>query len=139
MNSTSLNRRPGGVTLVAVLAWISGALDIVGGVLLLFMQNDPEMQRAFGGSAGLLTTAIVGILFGVIVVAVANGLLRGRNIARLIVTVVQVLSITAGIFTSIAAPTLISTELVGVIIAVIVLILLWTRSASAYFQPLTNP
>ena len=57
------------------------------------------------------------------------------DIARLIVTVVQVLSITAGIFTSIAAPTLISTELVGVIIAVIVLILLWTRSASAYFQP----
>ncbi|PPL19893.1 hypothetical protein [Microterricola pindariensis] len=135
MHSTSLNRRPGGVTLVAVLAWISGALDIAGGVFLLFMQNDPAVVSSFGGTSGLITSAVVGILLGVIVVAVANGLLRGRNSSRLIITVVEVLSITTGIFLAIAAPTLLSSELVGVLFSVIVLVLLWSRSANAYFIP----
>lgn len=135
MNSTSVNRRPGGVTFVAVLAWISGALDITGGVILLFMQNNPAVVSSFGASGGLITSAIVAILLGVIVVAVANGLLRGRNSSRLIITVVEVLSITTGIFLAIAAPTLLSSELVGVVFSVIVLGLLWSRSANAYFQP----
>lgn len=135
MNSAAVNRRPGGVTLVAVLVWISGAFDIVGGVLLLFMQNDAGLQDSFSGKTGLVTTAVVDIVLGIIVVVVANGLLRGRNGARLIITVVEVFSITAGIFTSIAAPTLLSTELLGVLLSVVVLALLWSRSASAYFLP----
>lgn len=135
MNSASVNQRPGGVTLVAVLVWISGALDIIGGVLLLFMQNDVELQNSFGGTAGLITAAVGGMLLGLIVIVVARGLLRGRNGARLVITVVEVFSIVAGIFLAIAAPTLLSSELVGVVLSVIVLGLLWSRSASAYFMP----
>ncbi len=135
MNRTSVNRRPGGVTLVAVLVWISGVLDIIGGVLLLFMQNDAELQSSLGGSGGLLSAAVGGILLGAIVVVVANGLLRGRNSARLVITVVEVLSIVVGIFLAIAAPTLLSSELVGVLLSVVVLALLWSRSASKYFLP----
>lgn len=134
MASSSFNRRPGGVTLVAVLTWISGTLDILGGFLLLFLQNDEQVVRAFGGTGGLITNAVVSILIGVIVVAVANGLLHGNSGSRLVITIVEVLSIAAGIFTSIVAPALFWSELVGILIAVIVLLLLWSRSANAFFR-----
>ena len=134
MSNGSFNRRPGGVTLVAVLTWVSGALDIIGGVLLLFMQHDLELQSAFGGSAVLITTAIVSILIGIVVVAVANGLLHGNSGSRLVITIVEVLSITTGIYTSIVAPALLWSELISILVAVLVLLLLWSRSANAFFR-----
>lgn len=134
MANGSFNRRPGGVTLVAVLTWISGALDIIGGVLLLFLQNDPQTLASFGGGAQLITTAIVSIVIGVIVVAVANGLLHGNSGSRLVITVIEVFSIATGIFTAFVAPVLFWSELVSILVAVVVLMLLWSRSASAFFR-----
>lgn len=134
MSNGTFNRRPGAVTLVAVLTWISGALDIIGGVLLLFMQHDLELQRAFGGSGVLITTAIVSILIGIVVVAVANGLLHGNSGSRLVITIVEVLSITTGVYTSIVAPALFWSELIGILVAILVLLMLWSRSANAFFR-----
>ena len=42
--------RPGGVTVVAVLAWISGALDILNGTLLLFQTSVAATVEQFGGA-----------------------------------------------------------------------------------------
>lgn len=134
MANPPFNRRPGGVTLVAVLTWISGALDIIGGVLLLFLQNDPQTVVSFGGSAQLITTAIVSIVIGVIVVAVANGLLHGNSGSRLVITVIEVFSIATGIFTAFVAPALFWSELVSILIAVVVILLLWSRPANAFFR-----
>lgn len=134
MANASFNRRPGGVTLVAVLTWISGALDILGGTLLLFMQNDAQLLLSFGGSAPLITSAIISIVIGVVVVAVANGLLHGNSGSRLVITIVEVLSIATGIFTAIVAPALFWSELLSILVAVLVLLLLWSRSANAFFR-----
>lgn len=134
MAARSTGRRPGGVTLVAVLTWISGVLDIIGGVGLLFLQQDASFVQEFGGSGALTTTAIVGILIGIIVVAVANGLLRGNSGSRLVITVVQLISIGTAVFTAISAPSLLASELVGALLAAVVLLLLWSRSANAFFR-----
>ena len=45
--------RPGGVTVVAVLAWISGALDILSGTLLLFQTSVAATVEQFGGASQL--------------------------------------------------------------------------------------
>lgn len=68
------------------------------------MQHEPEIVLSVGGTAPILTTAIVSIVVGVVVVAVANGLLRGKSGSRLVVTIVEMLSLSASIFTAFVAP-----------------------------------
>ena len=78
--------RPGGVTLVAVIAWINGVLGVITGILLLT-----------GGSAAeapaVTTAAWVTIVIGIITILVGVGLLRGSNLARIVATVVFVLNL----------------------------------------------
>ncbi|MFK4728835.1 hypothetical protein ROT00_04040 [Agromyces mediolanus] len=127
-------KRPGGVTLVAVLTWISGLLDIIGGTLLLFQTSVAATAEAFGGASGLITSAIVSILIGAIVIVVANGLLRGSAVSRMVITVIEVLSIVASIFFAIAYPAGAIGEYFSAAIAVIVIALLWTGRANAFFR-----
>lgn len=126
--------RPGGVTLVAVLTWISGALDIVGGSILLFQRSDASIVEEFGGENQLMASAIFAILIGVVVVAVAGGLLRGNPSARIVVTIFQVLSIVSSIFLGIAYPPGAIGEYVSIAVALVVLFILWSRRAGAFFR-----
>ncbi|QEO15024.1 hypothetical protein FLP10_11810 [Agromyces intestinalis] len=129
--------RPTGVTVVAVLAWISGALDLISGILLLFLLPVQAVVDQFQGTGGLLTAAIASIIVGLIVVLVAGGLLNGNSAARLIVTVVEVLSIIGGLFLVFAyygnRPEVIW-EWLGIFFSLIVLLLLWSRKASEFFR-----
>jgi hypothetical protein len=126
--------RPGGVTLVAVLTWISGALDILSGTILLFQTSVAATVEAFGGANQLIASAIFTILIGVVVVAVAGGLLRGSPGARIIVTIFQALSIMSSVFLAIAYPAGAIGEYIGIAFSLIVLLLLWSRRANAYFR-----
>ena len=126
--------RPGGVTLVAVLAWISGLLDIFGGTILLFQTSAASTVEQFGGASTLIASAIVSILIGAIVIIVAIMLLRGSAVARMIVTVFEVLSIVASIFFAIAYPAGAIAEYFGIAVSVVVLFLLWSGRASAFFR-----
>lgn len=126
--------RPGGVTLVAVLTWISGLFDIVGGSLLLFQTSVDATVERFGGSSQLIASALFTILVGVVVIVVAVGLLRGNNASRIVITVFQMISIVGSVFLAIAYPAGAIAEYFSIAIAVIVLILLWTRRASAFFR-----
>ncbi len=126
--------RPGGVTLVAVLTWISGLFDIVGGSLLLFQTSVDATVERFGGSSQLIASALFTILVGVVVIVVAIGLLRGNNASRIVITVFQMLSIIGSVFLAIAYPAGAIAEYFSIAIAVIVLLLLWTRRASAFFR-----
>jgi hypothetical protein len=127
-------RRPAGVTLVAVLAWIEGALNVIAGVLLIVFQHEPSVQNAWSSQASLITSAILTILFGVVVVLIAGGLLRGSGGARLVVTVVQVLSIAADAYTAWAFPGQFAWAAVSALVSLIIVILLWTGRASAFFR-----
>lgn len=127
--------RPGGVTLVAVLTWIAGALDILGGTILLFQTSIASTVEAFGGASQLIASAIFAILIGVVVVAVAGGLLRGSPGARLVITIFQVLSIASSVFLAIANPAGAIGEYIGIVLSLIVLFLLWSPRANAFFRP----
>ncbi|WP_173923425.1 hypothetical protein [Agromyces sp. Marseille-P2726] len=126
--------RPGGVTLVAVLTWISGLLDIVSGSLLLFQTSVSATVEQFGGESQLIASALLTILIGVVVIVVAVGLLRGNNASRILITIFEMLSIIGSVFLAIAYPAGAIAEYFSIAVAVIVLFLLWTRRASAFFR-----
>ncbi|UOQ88121.1 hypothetical protein MUN74_12580 [Agromyces endophyticus] len=127
-------KRPGGVTFIAVLVWISGLLDIIGGTILLFQTSVAATVESFGGASQLIASAIVSILIGVVVMIVAAGLLRGSSAARLVVTIIEVISIASSIFLAIAYPAGAIGEYLSAVISVIVIAMLWTRRASAFFR-----
>ena len=126
--------RPGGVTLVAVLTWISGALDILGGTILLFQTSIASTVEQFGGASQLIATAIFSIIIGAVVIVVAVGLMRGSGGARIVITIFEVLSIMSSIFLAIAYPAGAIGEYFGVAISLVIIALLWTRRASAFFR-----
>jgi len=126
--------RPGGVTLVAVLAWISGLLDVVGGSLLLFQTSVDATVDQFGGPSQLIASALLEILIGVVVIVVAVGLLRGNNASRVVITIFQIISIIGSVFLAIAYPAGAIGEYFSIALAAIVLILLWTSRASSFFR-----
>ena len=126
--------RPGGVTLVAELTWITGLLDVLGGTILLFQTSVAATVEEFGGSSQLIASAIFTILVGVVVIAIAGGLLRGSPSARIVVTVFQVLSIMGGVFLAIAYPAGAIGEYFSIAAALLVIALLWTGRANAFFR-----
>ena len=79
--------RPIGVAIVAVLAGLSGVVDVITGILLMFEGSNPEVADALGGSGGVLWASIGSILLGVVVLALSFGIWLGRWVARMIVTV----------------------------------------------------
>ncbi len=112
--------------MIAVIVWINGLLTVIGGVVALVT----------GGSA-VLGAAIVGIIIGVLTIAVGVGLLRGSRVARVIATIFLVLSLASAIYSivlGIAAPGSIVVPIISGFLALIALILLWTSRASSFFR-----
>lgn len=126
--------RPGGVTFVAVLTWISGALDILGGTILLFQTSIASTVSQFGGASQLIVTALAGVFIGVVVILVAVGLLRGRNGARIVITVFEVLSLLLSVYLAIAYPAGAIGEYIGIVFSLAILGLLWTPRANEFFR-----
>ena len=132
-------KRPGGVTFLGVLVIISGILYVISGLLALI---------AYAGSGGVGSTTeltnnqrlvilVVGIavlLFGIIELAVARGLFRGSNGARIIVAIVNVLTIVSGLFAAFQSGNQRGTSIGQVVIAIIVLALLYSPKANEFFS-----
>ncbi|MFF2372170.1 hypothetical protein [Agromyces sp. NPDC058110] len=112
--------RPGGVTLVAVLAWISGALQIITGVIQIL----PGGQN-FGAG-------VWGIILGIVTIIVSLGLFRGSNAARIIVTIIFVINIATAIWLMTLGA--FWSGLFAALFPLIGLILLWTKRANAFFS-----
>lgn len=128
--------RPTTITIIGVLAYIAGLLDMISGVVMFFLLPNQSVVDTFGGTGPLIAAAIGSIIVGLIVVVVAGGLLRGSQTSRLIVTVLQVLSIIGSLFLAVAwRETATATdEWIGIAVSALVLILLWTPKASAFFR-----
>lgn len=129
-------KRPLGVTIVAALAIISGVMDVIGGIVLLVMQSDPAVVDRFGGAGLLVTLAIASILFGVIMLIIAFGLLRGNATARIAATVVEIFSLASSISIGIMQPSTLPTEILSALLALAILLLLWSGEATRYFRGL---
>ncbi|MGI9822004.1 DUF7144 family membrane protein [Agromyces sp. Marseille-Q5079] len=126
--------RPAGVTVVAVIAWLSGAIDIVVGTIMFLQASAIAVAPEWAGAGAVYTSAILSIILGIITVVVAVGLLSGNAAARLIVTVVQVLSIISSLFVIVASWGDPIGEWLSILIALIVVLLLWSRRASRFFR-----
>jgi hypothetical protein len=111
--------RPAGVTVIAVLTWINGAINIASGIISLI---------GGGGTPGWITLAL-----GVVTLAVGVGLLNGSNVARIIATIVFVLSVAAAIYLLFNGGTLWSAIVSGGL-SLIGLILLWTGKSNSFFK-----
>lgn len=122
-------RRPGGVTLVAVIVVINGILELLGGILAL--------AGVVAIGAGVLAgVPIVAIVLGILTILVGLSLLRGGQIARVITTIVLAIDLAyaiLGILQS-TGPGAIWSPLVSGVLALLGIVLLWTRRASAFFR-----
>ncbi|MFF9563184.1 hypothetical protein ACF1AJ_07545 [Leifsonia sp. NPDC014704] len=123
--------RPGSVTFVAVLTYINGILNVIGGVILL-ITRDQVAGSASGGAAGITTAAIISILLGIIVIVVARGLLRGSPGARAVVTVVMVVDIVNGVILLLFTNQ-VASGIVQILWSLLIIVLLFTRRANAFF------
>ena len=118
--------RPGGVTLVAVLAWISGAVNIIAGALLLIASIMAPDALWYG---------LVQLVLGIVTIVLSIGLLRGRPGARVVITVVFVLSLISAVFVIFFQQAQVWSGIVSGIAVLIALVLLWTGRANEFFRP----
>jgi hypothetical protein len=112
-------RRPFGVTLVALIAWVTGAIQIVSGIVSLVR-----------GDAGI---GWIELAVGIITFVVSIGLFGGNGGARIVVAIVFVLNIVGSILLIIASPLSFWSALWSGIFPLIGLFLLFSRSANAFF------
>ncbi|GAA1061934.1 hypothetical protein [Agromyces bracchium] len=127
-------RRPAAVTVVGALVWVNAALDLVAGFFLLTLAT-------IGGddAATRSTWAIMGsvsLVLGAIAAIVAFGLMRGNSVARIAITVIEVFSIIASVSAAILNPTSAVNEIVSALIAVAILLLLWSGESTRFFRGL---
>lgn len=121
--------RPVGVTIVAVLAWISGFFSILGGILMIVS----GLEVASMPREALIVAAVISIIVGIVVIIVSFGLFRGSNVARIITTVVFVLNIINAIVQMFTGTQSIWTALLSALPSIIGVILLYTKPANAFF------
>ncbi|WES64661.1 hypothetical protein P0L94_00995 [Microbacter sp. GSS18] len=120
------SRRPGGVTLVSILAWISGLLQVITGILLLITGTEGQVLAITGWILGIL---------GLITIIVGAGLWSGNRAARIIATIVfslNLINAVVGAFNATGAS--VWSFWVNALLAVIGLILLWTKAATDFFR-----
>ncbi|MEU1972964.1 hypothetical protein ABZ477_15020 [Microbacterium sp. NPDC019599] len=111
----------GGVVLVGVIAWVSGILQLFSGAVMLIAGESP-------------VTGWTHIVVGLVTFPVCLGLFRARRSARLVVTLVFLLEITAGVIAVIDLQGLAYTAVTSAILAVFGLVLLYTPAANASFR-----
>lgn len=114
------SRRPFGVTLVAIIAWLTGALQIIAGVLWLI-----EGQIGLG---------VVGMLIGFITILVSLGLFGGSNGARILTAIVFVLNIAGAVYLLITQPGQLWSAIGSGILPLIGLLLLFSSRANSFFR-----
>ena len=117
-------KRPGGVTLVAVLTWINGALVLVSGLLMLFTDTL--------GDAHVVNATVMTVL-GLLVILVAGGLLRGNTASRMIITILQVFTLANAASHLFFSTESVLADVLSIAFAVIILLMLWSRSANRFF------
>jgi uncharacterized membrane protein len=81
--------------------------------------------------AGITTSAILGIILGIVILIVARGLLNGSRFARGIVTIVMILNAISGVILLFSLQFF--SGILEILWAVVMLSLLYTRRANAFF------
>jgi hypothetical protein len=97
------HERPGTVTLVVVLAWIAGILNIAAGIFVIIDRHNGRLRLDSASTPDeLLVAGIASIIAGAIYCILASYLGRGSRVARLVFGIVAVLNVIAGVYATIA-------------------------------------
>ena len=134
--SDDRQRPPKRVIVVVVLTYISGVLDILAGILIIMLRYDRGVEESGDAYAVTLWGAAM-ILIGLLTIAMASGLTRGRNSARIYVTALVALSALISVIDVIAAPTDASAWLslaIGGGIAALIILALWAGRSAEFFR-----
>jgi hypothetical protein len=130
-------KRPGVITFIGVIMLIQATLTIVGGVVLLALNTQQRILDETGlSSSELVLSGIVSLVIGAIVLLVTLALLAGSRIARVLVTIVQVLVVAGaawGMFAHHTGAYLFS-GLLQIAIAVFVLWALYNERADEFYS-----
>ena len=116
-------QRPLGVTLVAIIAWLSGFLQSLGSITIILTT---------GFVTGPALVGWISLVIGLVTLFVGVGLWRGNPTARTIATIVFIANIVLevlGMFNG-ESPW---SAVAGSILSIAGLILLYTRRAREYF------
>ncbi len=117
-------QRPGTVTLVMVLAYIAGILNVAGGIFVIIDRHSGRLRFDSGHTPDeLLWAGIFAILFGVIYILLAGALGRGSRGARLVFGIVAVLNLASGIYAAVSYSG--EQRSSGIVAAVFSIIVLW--------------
>lgn len=127
--------RPGSVTFVVFLTWVIALVTIIGGVSLLLVGDDTLAELGIATSTAT-TYAWVEIGWGVVVALVAMGLAGGSGFARFLVTALMLIRIVTAVLAALAVPGTVGfwTVVISGGIAAIILAMLWTARATAFFR-----
>ncbi|GAA1447733.1 DUF7144 family membrane protein [Leifsonia poae] len=132
--TTAKDLRPRSVTVAAALTWLSGTVNLVTGVLLLFQLGNADLVARFGNAALVIVMAVAVMILGVVILIVSSGLFRGSNGARIVATIFQSASILAAIALSIRAPSFLLASVVSIVVSITVIASLFNDRAAEYFR-----
>lgn len=127
-------QRPGSVTLVVVLTWVTAILALIGAAILFIVALTVNGADLPATKNVMFAAATVALILGLVTAWVAYALAKGSNFARFLVSLVQVLNIANQIWTWIQfGGNYVISAIINIAIAVIILILVWNRRANEFF------
>ena len=136
MADANLGRRPGGVTFVMILSYLEGFFTVITGVVLLIGRDNTDLSDSLRlDSDELLWIAVVLILVGIGIIAVASALGKGADWAQIVVAAFTIFSLVSQVlvlFRSGYGASVLS-SIAGIGFGVLVLYLLFNARATAFF------
>ena len=135
MTTPQQKTRPGGITLIAVLAYIGFLYQIFVSIVTLMDADKLSEQFRWGLTQDqLVAWGIIGIAFGVIGVLVTGAFARGNNVVRILFAVLIVFQVVGGLLAMrVHDATRPSLGLLSLVIGIVVLYLLFNSRADDYF------
>ncbi|GAA3214459.1 hypothetical protein [Microbacterium terregens] len=126
----SARHRPALVTIAVVLIYVGGVSSTALGTLILLSRYQVE-------SADVLPVSLLGaavILFGLLTIAVASGVARGRRLARLLLTIYIAVQFALHIVTIVSTEAWDASAVAEMIADTFILIAVWAPPGSRYFR-----
>jgi hypothetical protein len=135
MTTPQPKTRPGGITLIAALAYIGFLYQIFVSIVTLMDADKLSEQFRWGLTQDqLVAWGIIGIAFGVIGVLVTGAFARGNNVVRILFAVLIVFQVVGGLLAMrVHDATRPSLGLLSLVIGIVLLYLLFNSRADDYF------
>lgn len=131
-DSPARRRPPVAVIIVVVFVYVSGVLDIAGGIVTILARYTPEVAAQDQFAVTLIGAGA--ILIGLFTCALASGLFRGRHSARVIVTIALGVSFIVAVIDLISDPVNLVVKIGDPLLTALIASALWFGGAGRHFS-----